>query len=272
MTRWLVLLATGAPAFAYVLGWVRLARRAARPPSGLRLAAGLGGLAVVVLALGSPLDAAAHARFSAHMLQHVLLTMVAAPVLLLADPFPALLWSLPAGARRALGPELARGGRLRAVAAALVAPPVAWLLHALTLWGWHWPPLYDAALADARLHALQHVTLFATALAFWWPVVGPAPRVRRPAGPAARIAYLVLGAFQTAALGLLLTLSPWALYPGYAGAPDALGDQARGGIVMWGAGGLVDMAAVMALVWRLLAREEGPAIDPPRPVRQNEAV
>jgi putative membrane protein len=195
------------------------------------------------------------------MAQHMLLIMVAVPALLLADPFPALVWALPAPARRRLRALLAAGAPLRRGWRALTRMPVAWTLHAVVLWVWHLPPIYDAALAHDALHDLEHVAFAASAVLFWWPVIDPAPRAGRAAPSGRRIVYLVLGAFQSGALGLLLTLSPTALYPAYARAPrvaalDPLEDQAWGGILMWGVGGAIDMLAVLVLLSRFLAEQE----------------
>jgi cytochrome c oxidase assembly factor CtaG len=260
-----VVVPLAALALLYGAGWIRLAHRAPGPDVALvgRLLLAYGALAAIAAALLSPLHDLAHARFSAHMLQHMLLVAVAAPALLLADPFPMLLWALPEAARGAAGRRLAPGTPLRALWRALTWMPVAWLAHALVLWLWHLPAAYDAALERPLLHDLQHLTLFLSAVLFWWPVVDPAPRVAGPAHPGWRIAYLVLGAFQGAALGLLLALAPAVLYAPYAAGPAALDDQAWGGVVMWALGGTVDMAAVLALVFRFLAVEEraaGPAV------------
>ncbi len=254
-----VLLPLAALAALYAIGWTRLSWRVARPGAALigRLLLAYGALATIALALLSPLHDLAHARFSAHMLQHMLLVAVAAPALLLADPFPILLWALPARTRGAAGRLFAPRAPLRALWRAVTWMPVAWVGHVLVLWVWHLPVAYDAALAHPRLHDLQHLTLFASAVAFWWPVLDPAPRVAEPAHPGWRIVYLVLGAFQGGALGLLLALSPRVLYVAYApGGPAALDDQAVGGVVMWAVGGAVEMAAVLALVFAYLTGEE----------------
>jgi cytochrome c oxidase assembly factor CtaG len=148
-----------------------------------------------------------------------------------------------------------------------------WIGYASILWVWHLPLAYDAALSDRLLHDVEHVSFFLGAVLFWWPVIHPAPRFRRPAPHALRIVYLVLGAFQTAALGLLLTLAPTVLYRSYATAPrpqglGALDDQAWGGVVMWGFGGSIEMIAVLLLLYRcfsLGARERLTALDRPRP-------
>lgn len=196
------------------------------------------------------------------MVQHMLLIAVAAPALLLADPFPALVWALPRAGRRAVQRWLRRDTTAGRAWRTLTPMPLAWGCYLLVLWLWHLPVAYDAALGDRLLHDLEHATFFAAAVLFWWPVIHPAPRFRRRASDAARIAYLVLAAFQTAALGLLLTLTPTALYAFYAGAPrppgvDALDDQVWGGVVMWGLGGLVDMLAILALLHRAMGPARG---------------
>jgi putative membrane protein len=248
-------------AVLYGAGWVRLSHRVPRPGWRMvgRLVLAYGALVTLALALLSPLHELAHRRFSAHMAQHMLLVAAAAPALLLADPFPILLWALPAPVRVAAAGLLAPGAPLRTLGRVLTRMPVAWLAYALALWLWHLPAAYDAALAEPRLHDLQHLVFFASAILFWWPVVTPAPRVAAAAHLGWRIAYLVLGAFQGGALGLLLMLSPRVLYAPYALGADtavALEDQAWGGIVMWAAGGAVEMAAVLVLVFKFLAAEE----------------
>ena len=247
----------------YGAGWLRLAHRSPRIEWSAiaRLGLACGGLVTIALALLSPLDALAHRRFSAHMAQHMLLTMVAAPALLLADPFPMVLWGLPARARASAATLFATDAHVRRVWRFLTRTPIAWLVYALTMWLWHLPPAYDAAFADPLLHDVQHVTFLLSAVLFWWPVIDPAPRGSDALHPGWRIAYLVLAAFQGSALGLLLALSPSVLYASYAFGPAAPGttaleDQAWGGVVMWAAGGAVEMAAVLILVFRFLVQEE----------------
>jgi putative membrane protein len=242
----------------YAAGWARLARRSPRRLRTLlaaRLALGLAGLAVLAVALLGLHDAA-HARFLPHMVQHVLLVMVAMPLLLLADPLPAVLWALPSWARRRLRILLGHGAMARRVWRVLTRLPVAWTLYALALWVWHVPVAYDAALAHERVHDLEHLTFALAAVIFWWPVIAPAPRGAPPPA-AARVAYLVLAAFSSSALGVLLAASPEPLYayPSAAYGVSALDDQTRGGVVMWAVGGAVDMLAVLAVVGRALSDE-----------------
>lgn len=263
-----VLALLGLLAAIYAVGGVRLWRRApaTRPwAAAARAPLAFGALAALALALASPLHELVHQRFSAHMVQHMVLTMVAAPALLLADPWPAVLWALPARVRGGVGRLVAPATRLRRAGRGLTRMPVAWLAHAGMLWLWHLPPLYEAALARPVLHDLEHLTLFASALLFWWPVVDPAPRLGS-AHPGWRVVYLVLAAFQSGALGLLLTASPSVLYATYATAPppglSPLDDQARGGMIMWGAGGAIDMAAVLLLLGRFLGPAQGKVLRP----------
>ncbi len=254
----------------YMLGWWRLRRRSTMLARPWRLGAAVLGVAAIAGALLSPLDQWAHERFSAHMVQHLLLLKLAAPALLLANPLPMVLWGLPRPARFRIARQLAPGTPLRALWRALTGMPVAWVLSALALWLWHVPGAWEAALSDRLLHDLEHVVFFGAGVLFWWPLLGAAPRLRALAHPGAQIAYLLLGAFQEAVLGLLLTISPWVLYPTYAARAagagvSALEDQWWGGIVMWGGGGLIDMVAVLVVLFRVLERQELSAL-PAEPV------
>jgi putative membrane protein len=243
----------------YAVGWARLARRT---PARLRLAAmarlalALTGLVVIAVALLGLHDAA-HERFLAHMVQHVLLMMVGVPLLLLADPLSAALWALPAGTRATVRTLLVRRSPARRGWDTLTRMPVAWTLYAIVLWAWHLPAAYDAALALGWLHDLEHLTFALAALVFWWPVIAPAPRSTTPPTAVARVVYLVLAAFSSSALGVLLAASPAPLYA-YQGVVDGLSpldDQVWGGIVMWAVGGAIDMAAVLAVVGRVMGGE-----------------
>jgi cytochrome c oxidase assembly factor CtaG len=247
---------------AYAVGWARLAHRSPPRLRGIlvaRLALALGGLVAVAVALLG-LHEAAHERFVAHMVQHVLLMMVGVPALLLADPLPAVTWALPAAARAGLRGLLHRRAPARRAWAALTRLPVAWLVWALVLGLWHLPAAYDATLTGGLVHDVAHVTMTAAAIVFWWPVIGPAPRTATPAA-AARVVYLVLAAFASSALGVALAASPVPLYayPAVEGA-SRLQDQAWGGIVMWAVGGTIDMGAVLAVLSRVVGGERRRAV------------
>jgi putative membrane protein len=251
-----VTLPLAAAVLVYAAGWTRLALRSPRRRRGpliARLALSLAGLVVIAIALLG-LHEAAHERFLPHMVQHLLLMTLGVPALLLADPLPAALWALPAAPRRWVAARLAARAPARRAWRALTRLPVAWTLYALALWLWHLPAAYDAALAHGWLHDVEHVTFAGAAVVFWWPVIGPAPRVAPPPAPVARVVYLVLAAFSSTALGVLLAASPAPLYAygPAAGGAGALEDQAWGGVLMWAVSAAVDMAAVLAVVARVV--------------------
>jgi putative membrane protein len=227
--------------------------RAAHGPAAVsrrRTALFLAGLGVLAVALVSPLDAGAAARFSLHMVQHLLLTMVAAPLLVLARPVTlALQAATPATRGRLLAALRSRP------LAALTAPPLAWCGFALVLWATHFSPLYQAALGNPALHALEHLAYLGTALLFWSAVAAADPSPAR-LSPPARILYLLLAMPQMTFLGLAVYSARHALYPAYGLDQAALADQRLAGALMGGTGVLVVVPAVCALVLDWLAREE----------------
>jgi len=226
-----------AAATAYLRGWRRL-RVAGYAPAAWRPVSYVLGLAFVAGALLSPLDELAAERFSAHMAQHLLLTMMAAPLLLLGNPRPLVLWGLPPGARRRLAAPLRRTARVRGALSAMTFWPAAGLLHVAAIWVWHVPWLYDAAAEHELLHAVEHVIFFGTALLFWWPIIRPAPRLAPRLHPGLQIVYLIAATAQSTALGMLLAVPERAFYPHYARVAATLGinavdDQMVGGGLMW---------------------------------------
>jgi putative membrane protein len=271
-----VLLSVGTLAALYLRGWWRLRRtsrtRGAAP--GWRLAAYMVGLASVILALCSPLELLAELSFTAHMVQHQMLLMVGPPLLLLGAPFPLILWALPPGVRRRLGALIARPGPVRRALRTLTWMPVAGTLYTVTLWSWHHPVAYEAALRYPTLHNLEHLTFFGTAVLFWWPIVNPAPRLRRLGSGVmygARIGYLILATGQNTLLGAVFGLSERVLYPSYAAAPrlladwSPLDDQAFGGGVMW-SGSHMFLVAVLILLHRAMDAEGRKAGARARPI------
>jgi putative membrane protein len=265
-----VLAPLGLMAIASGVGWWRLSERSRRAVPVWRPVLLAAGLAAVAAALLSPIAGAAHDRFSTHMIQHVLLVMLAPPLFMLADPLPAALWALPRSVRLATGRFLAPGALLRRFWRALTWPPAAWLVSALALWLWHLPGAYEAALRDDRLHGAEHLVLFGAGILGWWPLIGPSPRVRGHLGYSLRVVYLVLTGGQQALLGLLLSTSPVVLYGSYAAGAAARGvspldDQAAGGVIMWATSGVVGLVTLMVLMYRLLGQEERlPPIEGPQ--------
>jgi putative membrane protein len=211
--------------------------------------------AVALLALGvaliSPLDALSGALASAHMVQHMLLVLVAAPLLALSAPASALLRGSPLGVRRASGRWRRRLGLTRANLRALRHPATAWLLHVGTLWFWHAAVPYDAALDNQFLHVLEHASFLGTALLFWRVVIGTRSPERVPNGLGALLVFAM--AMQSVLLSVLLTFAraPW--YSGYATTTTPWGlaplaDQQLAGVIMWIPAGLVYLAAALTLM------------------------
>ena len=241
------------------VAWLWTARRVARvhpahPPSPWRIAAFLGGLAAIVVALTSPIDAYEGSLFSVHMLQHLILELVAAPLLVLAAPATLALRAASPSVRRRLLCML--HSRLVAV---ISFPLLAWVIFAAVNWGWHFSSLYDQALENPALHDVEHLTFLAAALLFWWPVVGVDPSRWRLPYPA-RLFYLFLAMPQNSFLGVALMSAPAVLYPHYltnerSWGPSPLVDQNVGGMLMWVGGDVVFLLA-MGLVVATWVRHE----------------
>src|SRR5581483_386400 len=191
---------------------VRLSRR--RWPWWRTLAFFLG-LAALVVALASGIEILASDLFSVHMLQHMLLTIVAAPLLMVGAPVRSLLRGLPPVLRTGLVRPLAGAAAVRGLLHALRNPIVAVAIYVGGLYLWHWPSLYDAAVENEGLHALEHAHFFIGALLFWSVVIDPEP-FKGTLPYAARIVYLLLaGAAQNTVLGGILAFSTRVLYAHY---------------------------------------------------------
>ena len=261
-----------AAAVAYAAGLRRLWRAGPGAPSAGQAACFAAGLATVVLALLSPLDTLAHGLFVAHMAQHMLLVMVAAPLLVLGAPGLPLAVSLAPDWRRRLG-RLRHRPAVHGARDLLTRPLVAWAVHVGTLWAWHMPGPYQAALGNDLVHAVEHASFLATAVLFWWVVLSR--QGRRRLAPGFAVLYLFAAALQGSALGALLTLAPAPLYPLQAASapawgPAPLADQQLAGLVMWVPADLVDLGAAGALFmgWLLSLERTSPRQELPdrRPV------
>jgi putative membrane protein len=254
-----VVLGVGLLALAYAIAWTRGPRTALRFPA-LFMAA----LLVLLVALNGPLhDLSDYDLFSAHMVQHLLLTLVVPPVLLAGTPG----WMADAMVahlcrRRPLGPLLRAATR----------PVPALTIYGVALIGWHLPGPYGAALEHHRLHVVEHLVLIATALLAWWPVLSPAtllPRLHY----GAQILYLFAFGIPMTVVAAMITGAEDPLYPFYAAAPrlfglTALADQRLGGLIMWVPAGLIPLVAFTVVFFRWVAAEDDEvdaAIDGRRP-------
>lgn len=210
------------------------------------LACRTAGVAALGVAVAGPLEVQAHHSLAAHMTQHVVLLMVAAPLLVAGRTVPAVLSALPARLRR---PALA--GWRRVVRSHAGLGWMAWTAGAIVaqtaaMWVWHLPGPFEAALRDPLLHGCEHVSLLGTAMVFWW-AVGAGRRDRLGAA----VLAVFIAALPGTGLGAALTLAnhPW--YPSYAA--RGLGDQQLAGVVMWAVGGFVYVIAAAVLFARWMA-------------------
>ena len=237
------LLLTG---WAYGYGVHRLwAKGRGRGVSSGQVFAFWAGIAALGAALLSPVDALAHALFAAHMIQHLMLVLVAAPLLVFSAPAVPCSLALPGSSRRNLR-ALGRSRRAATAWAVLTAPLVVWILHVGALWLWHLPALYEAALRNEVLHALEHLSFFLTALLFWSLII-PLGRARMPYP--ARLGYVFVTALQSGALGAILTFATVPLYSVHAAGARAWGlsalqDQQLAGVIMWIPAGVVYLACM----------------------------
>lgn len=232
----------------YARGCVRLARRAG-PGRGLdrpRQLAFAAGWTLLAAALLSPIDTLGGELFWVHMIQHELLMGVAAPLLVFSRPLEGYAWGLPAGWPRAL--RRASRGPTLAWIAWMQRPMGAWLLHAVAIWAWHVPALFNLALVDDGVHTLQHFFFFATGLAFWQSVWRHAR-----GGEGVALASLFTTMLHMGVLGALLTFAPtpWYAFPASgAYGLTALEDQQLGGLVMSVPGGLPYLLAALVILGR----------------------
>ena len=238
-----------------------------------RTAAWLAGLLVVAVALFSFLDVYAGQLFSVHMVQHILLTMVAAPLLVLGAPVTLLLRALPRGWRTRRVMPFLESAPLRLLA----HPVVGWTFFAGVMWAAHFSPLFDAALEDDGVHALEHALFLSAAVMFWWPVIGADPSPHRM-GYGTRFGYVLLSMPQNSFLGLAIFSAPAVLFAHYATltrawGPTPLEDQQIAGGIMWAVGDMLFLVPLLFLTAAWLRSEEEKGrlhdewLDRERPVR-----
>lgn len=251
-----ILLLAGLYLAAASLWRPRLQRAAAQgeaPMPAGKIAWFMGGLVVILLALISPLDEIGDTYlFSAHMVQHLLLIMAAAPMLLFGTPG----WMLSPLLHK---PAIRRIGRW------LTHPLVAFAIFNINFAAWHFPALYQATLLNENIHILEHLLFLATAVLNWWPVLGPAEELPRLPYPG-QMLYLFLEAIPATALGALLVFSDGPLYPFYVSAVRLFGlspfaDQQIGGLIMSTLGGLVYLGALGGVFMAWVDQEEKTAVE-----------
>jgi cytochrome c oxidase assembly factor CtaG len=247
LSPWL-LIPTLAIALVYARGWWQLQRRAPHRFNSSHLVAFYAGLVTILIALLSPLDAFAGWLLTVHMIQHLLLMMVAPPLILYGAPYMPLLFGLPNELlKEGVGPLLS-WRLLRRMARFISHPIFCWSAFVFTNIAWHLPPMYELALRSPGWHQVEHECFLATALLFWWPVIQPWPWVSSTPRWTT-IVYLFLADFQNTALSAFFVFYERVLYPSYQSAPrltdmTALEDQAAAGAIMWVVGSIFFLVPV----------------------------
>ena len=265
MSDALLLLTIVAAAFLYAVGIRRLwgAAVTTRLVGTAEVLAFAVGVVVLLVALASPFDELADGNLPWHMVQHLLLMTVAAPLLAASEALVVMTRALPIGGRRRVGAATRRVVRSQtSVRGWLVWTAVAFALWIAALGLWHLPVLYDAAVRNPPLHALEHASFIATSILLWWMALGATRRSRRGLG----VLVVFVASLPASALGILMTLAhtPW--YSAYGHGSAALTQQQVAGSIMWGFGGsaLVLGAAALFASW-LASLERLEARQPPPP-------
>jgi cytochrome c oxidase assembly factor CtaG/polyferredoxin len=243
-------------ALVYSRGWLALHHRDPnRWPRGQPVAFGAG-LSALFLALGSPIEPFTSLSLYMHMLQHVLLMMIAPPLIWLGAPVFPILSGLPRPIRRYWAAPLFRWRGLGRALLVLTHPVAAVLLFTIVTWFWHLPPNYELALGSYFWHYLQHLCFVGAALLFWYPVIRPYPSC--PSWPLwLLIPYLIVADVQNTLLSAVLTFSDQPLYRYYVERPrlgnfSALEDQAAAGVLMWVPGSIAYLVPLFVIGVRLL--------------------
>ena len=241
----------------YLRGWFLLRRARVPFVPAWRSICFLLGLLTLWIALASPLDTLSAFIVTAHMLQHMLLMMVAPPLILLGAPLIPLVRGMPVfAAREFAGPFLNWRVATR-VGSALTNLFVALVLMGVVTFGWHTPRMYEFALASGSWHEVEHACFFVASLIFWWPVVQPWPS-RAQAPRWAVVPYLLIADLQNTILSAILVFSDRVLYPSYARMPRLFGlsatqDQAASGAVMWLVGSVAFLIPAMIIAVQCLS-------------------
>jgi putative membrane protein len=256
---WLVTAELALTALIYTAGWMRIRRTRPELFPAWRLACFLGGIAVLFVAVASPLDTFSESLLFMHMAQHYVLMSVAPPLIVLSAPVVPMLRGLPRWTIRSLLRPLFRTGFLPALGRFLTRPRVAWLAMNAAYIGWHIPRAYEFALASENWHNFEHACFFFTNLLFWWPLIRPWPS-RAAQSRWMLIPYLLLADIVNTAVSALLCFSGRLLYPSYGLVPrpfglSALNDQVAAGAFMWVFGSMIYLIPAVVLVVQLLSTE-----------------
>lgn len=272
-----IILTVALAAALHLVGRHRLKRKGGgRVVAPWRSVTYLGGLAILWIALMSPIDVLSGQYFFMHMIQHLLLVMIVPPLLWIGNPMPIAMWGFPTNLRREIGRWLRPDSAFRQTVRALTTPGLVWLYFVAALVGWHDPRAYNLSLENELAHDLEHLMFFGTAMLFWWHVVGSAPHIHRRLSRGVRVGYVISVVPANALTGIAISFASEPLYPYYTTVPrlgqmTVLQDQMLGGILMWIPGSMMYLVAALILIAQIVrAQDESPpiageqgALDPP---------
>jgi cytochrome c oxidase assembly factor CtaG len=261
--RWAVVSPLAAAAILYTGGWLRLRRSgSSRLATRKRLAAYWGGLLSLAIGLMSFIDILGGQLLLMHMVQHLVLTLIAPLLIWCADPFPFSLWGLPPRLRLRVGGWFRRGRWVQRALCVASSPSLSWLLFVGVFLVWHYPAFYNLALHRSGVHDLQHLTFTGSALLFWWHIFPAGPRLHGRLSVFWRMGYLIAVTPPKMLLGLGITLAERPIYTYYTSVPRVWGltvveDQAVAGAIMLIPMNMVYMlAALLVLAGELREKEQ----------------
>jgi putative membrane protein len=246
-------------ALVYVRGWLAIRRTRKAQFTDMRLASFLGGLVVLWVAIGSPMDGFADALLSAHMVEHLVLMSFVPPLLLWGLPVVPLLRGLPKSLQRHVVGPVIRTPVLNRFGHWLVKPVVAWLAMNISFLAWHVPTAYDFALEHEGWHDVEHLCFLGTSMLFWFCIIRPWPATTNRQGWG-MLLFLIAADIVNTMLSAFLAFCGRPIYTFYLTNPNpfravALEDQVLGAVVMWVIGSLVFLVPAMLITLRLLHNE-----------------
>lgn len=259
-----LLLGLALVAGVYGRGWYRFQLRGATRFKPIHLASFYGGLLAVFIALQSPLDAFGPFSLQVHMVQHLLLMVVAGPLLVYGAPTLPMIAGVPTWFREDWIGPFARWPKFRFAIGRLFHPATTWCLFVFTLWFWHWPAMYELALRSSGWHQLEHATFLTSSVLFWWPVLRPYP-TRYSWSPWILVPYLALAGVQGTVLSGVLTFSNRTLYAHYTTTPNLWGlspltDQSLAGAIMWVPTSILYLVTIVWIVGQLMTEGSANAV------------
>ena len=219
---------------------------------------------LLVFVLEGPIDYFAEEMFFIHMIQHLTLMVVIAPLLLSANAMPVFIWGTPKPIRGIISKPFAGESKLKKVLSVITKPRYSLILYIVNLYIWHIPFFYNLTLKYDIFHFINHAMFVFMALLLWWPIIGPAP-VRSNLSNPQKIVYLLLAVTPSAALAAFITLSGDSLYA-YESTPlhwnmlSHVEDQTWGGLIMWLPGNFLFLGVLTTLFFRWAKEEEGSAL------------